>query len=320
MPEVVFIDKKRVESVIENKTDFVKNIIFESLRTHYAKRLVLPAKQYVQRGSEAHSADRIISMPVFLPEPHNVAGIKWIGSHPDNHKKGLARAHAFIILNDITTNAPIAIIDGSLISSMRTLALSLICLDRFNPAPAVVAILGMGRLGKLHARHLPGLYPSIRQVRCFSGARYEHLLADPVIRKCATYREALEGADVVIAATAKDKPYIASGDVEGARLIVNLSLNDFALDVFATAGTLVVDDLDQCRKAKKVFKKGVDEGVIDPSSVYELSGALFGECAGKSFPGSVMVNPIGMAVEDVLVAKAVYDRLRHDPGVPAFEI
>jgi ornithine cyclodeaminase len=320
MSRIVLIDKSRVESVIGNKTDFVKSIILESLKTHFEKRLVLPVKQYVQRSSDAHSADRIIAMPVFLPAPHDIAGIKWIGSHPENYKKGMERANAFIILNDIATNAPIAIIDGSLISSMRTLAMSLICIDRFNPAPVVVACLGMGRLGKLHARYLPGLYPSIERVQCYSRAGYDHLLADPVVRKCASYREALDGADVVITATANDKPYISAADVRGARLIVNLSLNDYTLDVFASAGTLVVDDLEQCRKAKKVFKKGVDEGVIDPASVYELSGMLFGTNGKAASPGYVLVNPLGMAVEDVLVAKAVYDRLKDAPGVPSFEI
>jgi ornithine cyclodeaminase/alanine dehydrogenase-like protein (mu-crystallin family) len=320
MAKIVLIDKSRVESVIADRTDFVKNIILESLKTHFEKRLVLPTKQYVQRSNDAHAADRIIAMPVFLPEPHNIAGIKWIGSHPENFKRGMERANAFIILNDITTNAPIAIIDGSLISSMRTLAMTLICIDRFAPAPAVVACLGMGRLGKLHGRYLPRLYPSIRRIQCFSAAGYEQLLSDPVIKKCASAREALDGADVVITATAKDKPYVASADVKSAKLIVNLSLNDLSLEVFADSDTLVVDDIEQCKKAKKVFKKGVDEGVIDPSLVHELSGVLYGDHKGRDFPGRVLVNPIGMAVEDVLVAKAVYDRLRDDPGVPTFEI
>jgi ornithine cyclodeaminase/alanine dehydrogenase-like protein (mu-crystallin family) len=317
---IIFIDKKRVESVIGNETGLVKSLILESLKTHHEKRLVLPVKQYLQRGSDAHSADRIIAMPVFLHEPHNIAGIKWIGSHPANFKRGMERANAFIILNDITTNAPIAVIDGSLISSMRTLAMSLICIDRFNPRPAVVACLGMGRLGKLHAGSLPKLYPSIERIQCYSRAGYDHLLANPVIRKCDSFREALKGADVVIAATANDKPYIGAGEVGSARLIVNLSLNDFHLDVFTSAGTLVVDDLEQCRKAKKVFKRGIDEGVIDPSSVLELSGILFGGNTGSMHPGCVLVNPIGMAVEDIIVAKAVYDRVEADPDVPRFEM
>jgi ornithine cyclodeaminase len=319
MNSVFFIDKARVESVIGNDAGLVKELLLEALRTHHEKRLVLPVKQYVQRSPGAHSADRIIAMPVFLHDPHNVAGIKWIGSHPENYKRGMERANAFIILNDVVTNAPVALVDGSLISSMRTLAMTLVCIDTFHPQPRVVACLGMGRLGKLHARHLRRLHPSIESIRCYSRADYDEVLADPAIVRCGSHREALEGADLVITATASDTPYIRGDDVGSARLIVHLSLMDCTLEVFRRAGAIVVDDLEQCRAARKVFRTGVESGAIDPSSVEELSRILFGRNGRREYAGCVLVNPIGMAVEDILVAKAVYDRVKSDPSVPVFE-
>jgi N-[(2S)-2-amino-2-carboxyethyl]-L-glutamate dehydrogenase len=98
MPDMIFIDKIKVEQIIANKPEFVKNIVLEALKTHYKKQLVLPLKQYLQRDNNAHPSDRIISMSVYLSDPHNIAGIKWIGSNQENFKSGVNRASALIIL------------------------------------------------------------------------------------------------------------------------------------------------------------------------------------------------------------------------------
>jgi N-[(2S)-2-amino-2-carboxyethyl]-L-glutamate dehydrogenase len=314
LPEVALIDANRVARVLAEHPALVEDTVLDALRLHVERKLVAPLKQYLQRAPDAHPADRIIAMSAYVPPPYDVAGVKWIGSHPDNRNRGLARANAVIVLNDTLTNAPIAIVDGTLISLMRTHAVALICLERFRPEPAVVACLGMGRLGRVIVETLPARYPSVAEIRCFSNAPYDDLLASPGIRKCRDYREALEGADVIVAATTAPEPYIRTEEVSEDAVIVNLSLMDFHLDVFVHSSALVVDDLEQCSKAKKVFNRGIESGLIEPSGVYELSSVLFGAHAGERFTGRILVNPIGMAIEDVLVARAVH-RIVESEGV-----
>jgi N-[(2S)-2-amino-2-carboxyethyl]-L-glutamate dehydrogenase len=320
MHKVVLIDRPTVNRLIGDDPQYVKTLVLDALKVHHEKRLVQPYKQYLQRSPKAHTADRIIVLSAYLAEPNQFAGIKWIGSHPENYKVGMERANAVVILNDTRTNAPFAIMDGSLISSMRTLAITLITMDRLNPAPKVVAILGMGKLGKLHARFLPRLYPSIERIACFSLVDYDDVISTPTLKKCGSYREALKGADTVIAVTTAPEPYITPADVIGDRLMVNLSLMDFHLDVFLKADWLIVDDFEQCSKAKKVFNRGIEQDLINPSSVYELSDVVHGKAKDVHFKGNVLVNPLGMAIEDMLVAKAVYDRVKDDPTLPKYEI
>ncbi len=71
-----------------------------------------------------------------------------------------------------------------------------------------------------------------------------------------------------------------------------------------------MNPLDEC----KVFNRGIESGLIEPSGVYELSSVLFGAHAGERFTGRILVNPIGMAIEDVLVARAVH-RIVESGGV-----
>jgi ornithine cyclodeaminase len=313
MSEIILVDGKKVQEIIGENPLFVKKAVLESLRIHYGREFVQPPKQYLHRSADAHTADRIISMPVYIKDKAPVAGMKWIGSHPENFKIGLDRANALIIINNPTTNAPVAILSGSLISSMRTLAMSLIAIDRFKPSPKVIACLGMGKLGRLHAKFLPKLCPSVEKIFCFSGrANFDDLLKSPLIQKSVTYKDAISEAEVVITSTAVADPYISRQDIVGEKLMINLSLMDYELEVYLDADIIVVDDWVQCSNAKKVFKEGVDRGLIERSSVYELSELIFGENKHKTFSGKIMVNPIGMAVEDIVVSRAILKEIRED--------
>ena len=61
---------------------------------------------------------RINAMPGFIGGEYQMAGIKWIGSGPMNYKKGLPRASVTVILNDPDTKLPVAVVDGTEISTI----------------------------------------------------------------------------------------------------------------------------------------------------------------------------------------------------------
>ncbi|MBI1834032.1 MAG: 2,3-diaminopropionate biosynthesis protein SbnB [Candidatus Andersenbacteria bacterium] len=299
----------------------VKQAVLEALRVHYEATYVQPPKVYLQEGPRAHTADRIIAMPVYVKSYAPVSGLKWIGSKHTNPQRGLNRASALIVLNDQTTNAPMALLDGTLISAMRTTAVSLIAIDRLRPSFRTAAILGMGRLGKMHAEILVKEYHSVQEIRCFS----QHALFDdlmnqiPQIVRCSTFEDALKGADVVVTTTTANSPYIEPHHVPGDPLLINLSLMDFTIPIF-TDSDIIVDDWRQCRLAKKVLKEAIDQGLVLQADAHELSEVLYGAMKHKQFPGRTIVNPLGMALEDIIVAWEVYQQVKDDPSLPLFEI
>jgi ornithine cyclodeaminase len=309
----MLVDGGTVARIILRDADAMKAAVREALRIHHAKRLVQPLKQYLQRGTDAHPADRVIAMSAYLPVDPPVAGLKWIGSHPDNHRRGLPRANAILVLNDPETNAPTAILGASFLSAMRTLFVSLIAIERLCPEPESISIVGIGRLGRLHVEYLPRTFPSLKRILCYSRtSRFDDLLDRPHVTACDRLEDALSNADVVITTTSAAEPYIHTADLCESALLVNLSLMDFGEDVFRDADAIVVDDVDQCVKARKVFKRCVDSGIIDVSRVVELGDTLFGAHRDRAFGGRVMVNTIGMAVEDLAVAREVASRV--DPA------
>jgi ornithine cyclodeaminase/alanine dehydrogenase-like protein (mu-crystallin family) len=87
---------------------------------------VLPAKTSLRWGNEQSEVDtgRINAMPGYIGGATHIAGIKWLGGSPNNpFRHGIPRASGLLILNDPETMVPLALLEGALISAMRTGAL-----------------------------------------------------------------------------------------------------------------------------------------------------------------------------------------------------
>lgn len=308
---IKIVSARQVHEVIGHDPLQVKAWVREAFRLHHAERYIQPSKTYLVTTDNPY--DRIISLPAAVMDEERTLGIKWIGSHSSNHERGLERAHAVIVLNDPITHATRVVMDGTLVSSLRTLAMSLIALDQFAARPLSVAILGMGKLGRMHAMLLPDLYPSLEEVRCFSRrAPFDDLLAEPRLRKCRSVEEALAGVEVVITASAATTPYIRPDHLgQSCRLVVNLSLMDCQPEVIAESAHVLVDDWFQNTRAERVFKQAVDRGLITRERVLEMGEVLFGP--RRNYQGRVFVNPLGMGLEDIYVAGQVARRLKIYP-------
>lgn len=293
------VSSRQVHDTLGGDPLLVKRWVKEAFAVHYARKFLQPAKTYLLTSQNLY--DRIIALPAAVLGDEPTLGLKWIGSHSENHPRGFDRAHAVIVLNDPQTHAIRVVMDGTLVSTWRTFALSLIALDQFAPRPRSVGIIGMGKLGRMHAQTLGELYPSIERVGCYSRRPLSpDLLTDDRIRACQNLPEALD-ADVIVTVSAATAPYIHDRDLGAAcRLVVNLSLMDCHADVLANSAHLVVDDLFQNLKAERVFKMAYEQGLLERERVVELGAVLFGP--RKSYPGRVFMNPLGLGLEDVYVA------------------
>jgi ornithine cyclodeaminase len=293
------VSSRQVHDTLGGDPLLVKRWVKEAFAVHYARKFLQPAKTYLHTSQNLY--DRIIALPAAVLGDEPTLGLKWIGSHSENHPRGLDRAHAVIVLNDPQTHAIRVVMDGTLVSTWRTFALSLIALDQFAPRPRSIGIIGMGKLGRMHAQTLSELYPSIERIGCYSRRPLSpEQLTDDRIRACQDLPEALD-AEVVVTASAATAPYIRDRDLgANCRLVVNLSLMDCHADVLANSAHLIVDDLFQNLKADRVFKMAYEQGLLARERVVELGAVLFGP--RKSYPGRVFVNPLGLGLEDVYVA------------------
>jgi ornithine cyclodeaminase/alanine dehydrogenase-like protein (mu-crystallin family) len=105
-------------------------------------------------------------MPAFIPSMKS-AGIKWVSGYPENYKRGLPYITGLLILNDAETGIPLAVMDCTWITAMRTgaaTALSAKYLAR--PESSTVGILACGVQGRTNLEALACLFP-VRKVYAY---------------------------------------------------------------------------------------------------------------------------------------------------------
>lgn len=317
---ILYLSRADVERVGRGGSELYVSAVERALRMHAERAFAQPLKPYLRwRGDENHIADRIIAMPAYLGGDTPAAGLKWIGSKHDNPKAhGIERASALIILNDVDTHYPIAVVEGALISNYRTAAVTALAARHLaRPGFTRVCCIGCGPIGALQLEVLLDLHPEIESIALFDlsvaaaaklRTRLEPRLGAAAVRVCPSPEAAARGAEVVITATVADRPYLPFSWLERGAFVSNVSIMDIERDVFLKADKLVVDDWDQCNREKKVIHQLVEAGLLSREQLHaELGEVVAGQRPGRETPDEIIVlNPMGMAIEDIACARAVY--------------
>src|SRR5436853_3837297 len=145
-------------------------------------------------------------MPALTPEG---LGIKIVTFYASNAERGLPTHMATIFLVDPETGTSIAIMDGRLITEMRTAAVSAAATKLLAPRDAkILAILGSGVQARSHVEALR-LVRNFEEIRVWSPTR-EHAeqFAKEISAKATSTEDAVRGADVVVTATKSKMPIL----------------------------------------------------------------------------------------------------------------
>jgi N-[(2S)-2-amino-2-carboxyethyl]-L-glutamate dehydrogenase len=327
-PRLLYLGRADIRRLTGTSTQLYVRAVEEALRLHAERKFVQPLKPYLRwRGDNNHVADRIIAMPAYVGGREPAAGIKWIGSKHDNPgKHGVERASALTILNDVETHYPVAILESGLLSCGRTAAVTTVAARHLaREGFASVACLGCGPVGRMQIQSLLEHFAGIRSVHLYdvdpaAAERHAQALATgprPVaVHLAATAEQAVRAGEVVVTATVAQSPYLRFDWLAPGSFLSNVSIMDVHKEVFLRADKVVVDDWEQCNREKKVIHQLVEEGLFSRDSLHaELGQVVAGLRPGRqSHDEIILLNPMGMAVEDIACARAVYDRAR-DSGV-----
>lgn len=318
--DMLYLNRSDVEQAGGNHSTVYVNALTEALKAHANQDFVQPLKPYLRaNGTEGHIADRIIAMPSHIGGQDPVSGIKWIGSKHDNpSERKIERASGVIILNDPETNYPIAVMEASLISSMRTAAVSVIAAQKLaKKGFEALTIIGCGLIGDRQLQSMLEQFDHIKQVYVFdqfekASANFIEKWAEarPDIHfvQATTAKEAVENGEVVITCTVTDKPYIEYDWIQKGTFISNISIMDIKKDVFTQADKVLVDDWSQANREKKTINQLVLEGRFSREALHaELGELLTGAKPGRENDDEIiLLNPMGMAIEDISSAYYIY--------------
>lgn len=291
-----------------------------SFRLHAAGETILPPKPVLRWGGPEteETTGRIMAMPAYLGGDLRIAGIKWIPSRPSNPARhGLPRANALIILNDPDTLLPLAVMDGTIVSAMRTGAASGVAAKYLAlPGSTVLGMVGAGVQMHTQAMAMRAVLPNLTEGRVFDldPAKAEAFAAEMsaelglAIRAAGTAEEACRGADVFITATISSFPYVQADWYKPGALHCEVSFWDTPAQVLSTLDRIVCDDYDQvAHHAVDVAFRAVRDGHIRREQVTDLGDIITGKAPGRqSNRQKILFNPIGLGIHDVCEAYRVY--------------
>lgn len=233
-------------------------------------------------------------------------GAKLVSFYPGNDRRGLPTHQALIVLFEPATGAPLVVMDGRLITEMRTAAVTAAYVDAVAPKAAKsLAILGAGVQGRSHIEALRCVR-EINDLRIWNrtGERAQALARETGGR--ALEREAaLRGAEIVVVATAAKEPVLEGRWLAPGATVASVGWGgrDVAeLDAAALAHTVIVDSREGAL---------ADSGIIrlyQPEIHAELGEVLNGSRPVKPGSTTVFVS-MGMACEDLAAATLVYSKL-----------
>ncbi len=260
-------------------------------------------------------------MPAALTSPA-AAGVKIVTVVPRNHERGLPSHLATIMLMDAETGALDAILDGRFITEARTAAVSAVSARHLARADSrIVAIIGSGVQARSHAAALAHVLPSC-EFRIWSPtpanrADAAREIADATGRPAAasaSAREAADGADVVVLVTASTEPVVESAWIRDDAHVIGVGAcrpteREMPAALLARA-RLVVDSRDAAVKEAGDILLARQDGVEAPISA-ELGEICAGRAPGRAAADGVTIfKSLGLAVEDVVSARLVFDRAR----------
>jgi ornithine cyclodeaminase/alanine dehydrogenase-like protein (mu-crystallin family) len=254
-----------------------------------------------------------------------VAGVKVVGDFVDNGRLGLPSELALLLLLDPTTGVPIAIVDATAITAMRTGAVTAVGGRHLARADSrVLGHIGSRGTAEWNVRLLCHVLPGIEEVRIHSrtsesrealAARLDaELHAD--VRAVAGWEECVRGADVVVEASrlGAPEPLLRTAWLGPGTLVVPYgTVSAVELDLTDAMDKIVVDDWGQAHAGPLgALRAHVDSGRLTEERLHAELGQIV--CGGR--PGRerdderILLWHRGLSTTDIALGWAMLERAR----------
>jgi ornithine cyclodeaminase len=246
-----------------------------------------------------------------------------IGSNPE---RGLPRIIATILAIDPETGEPIALIEGTTVTAIRTAAASAAATDALaRPDSRTLAVIGAGVQAREH----------IAAIHCVRDIRQTYVVArdrdqadrlvedmaagDPVINNITIFEsadEAVAQADIVCTVTTSAEPVFSPGAIRpGTHINAVGSYQPHTVEIpgeTVKAARVFVDHRESAMEEAGDLIQPIEAGLIDEGHVLgEVGEVLAGSIAGRRSDSDItLFKSVGCAAEDCLAASEVLVRAK----------
>lgn len=316
--KVLLLSRKEIEGLISMRE--VIDAVEKAFQAKGLGKVQMPPKSYV--NFEKYGGDFRV-MPAYL-EDMGAAGVKIVNVHPKNPKEyGLPTVMATILLLDPKTGAPLTIMDGTLITNLRTGAGGAVAAKYLARRDSrVVAMLGAGvqartqLLGLCEVLNIEEV--RINDVNAKNASRFAAEMKKELGVETKVFRrvkETVESADIIVTTTPSTKPILMNEHVRSGTHINAIGADAPGKQELDPAillrAKVVVDDVEQAIHGGEI-NVPLAKGLISRSDIY----ADLGEIVTRKKPGRTSHDEItvfdstGLAIQDIATDWYVYQKAK----------
>ena len=317
--EILYLSRSDVERINLPMRDII-NALDDMFKEKGLGRVEMPPKPGIHTRPDAF----IHAMPAYIPSTE-AAGVKWVSGYPENQQKGLPYITGLLILNDADTGVPIAVMDATWITAMRTGAATAVAAKYLaRPESSSVGILACGVQGRTNLEALAVLFP-ITTVKAYDiypevAQKFAAEMADVTeaeIEVVKHPREAVEGMDLVVTSgpILKDPaPTIKAGWLKAGAFASPVDFDSYWYgEALAELDKLATDDL-----AQMAYYRQSGYFQETPQPYADLGQIAAGLKPGREHGEERIASiNLGLALDDMATAPLIYKQaLEKGIGTP----
>ena len=313
MGEILWLDRKDVESLLDMKIAI--SAVERSFFMHGLKKVQMPPKIYLYFP---HGDLR--AMPAYLEEL-GISGVKIVNVHPENYLRDLPSVMAIVELVNPETGEPVALMDGTYLTDMRTGAAGGIAVRYLaRKDSGVIGMIGTGNQARTQLQAIAEVI-EIDEVRIYSKTessqdRFIRDMEDKIGVEIKKKRiEKVCECDILVTTTPSRKPVVKNEWITGGTHINAIGADAKGkqeLDpMILRRAKIIVDDIEQASHSGEI-NVPLEKGIISIEDIYcELGEIVAGIKPGRENEEEITVfDSTGLAVQDVSTAFEVYDKAK----------
>lgn len=293
-------------------TDEILKLAEHALISHGKKECEMPAKIGIHPLPEVF----FHAMPAYVPSK-NACGMKWIECYPYNPQRfNLPQTTGMLILNDMSSGVPMAIMDSAWITAMRTPAVTVLAAAALHPDAETFGMFGCGIQGIEHVNYVVHTLKKLKKIYIYD---INEDAMDNLIRICQPKM------NVPIVKGTPEEITKSCEVLSSATIILKECLSVVKKEWVSIGQTILPNDLNTFWDA--TISREADKYIVDSSSEHELFAGMgyfpeglpkiYGE-TGEVLAGLkkgresndelIVCSNIGMAVLDMVLARELFNR------------
>lgn len=284
---------------------------------------VLPPRLLADGQEESTAFCYVARLDVDSP-----AVCKFGSANPANARRGLPTVAALVTVLDAETGRPIAIMDGTSVTTLRTSAASAVAVQLLaGPQSDSLAVLGSGVQAEAHVAAISRVL-HLESVRVWSPDRHRReSLASRLagsganqtgmaVVSTSTAEEAVRGAGIVVCCTTSPDPVLDTDWLRRGATVISIGSyapdrHEVPQDLVARADAVVVDDVASSIMQAGPIVAGIASGILSRDRLIPVGKVVAGLAAGRLQPTDIIYyNSIGIGVQDAAAAEAVIGAAR----------